>query len=83
MDTLDDADACVECVPSTDCFNDCAPCEYCIGRPAPAADCDGTGGAGGAPNQPQCPEGRVACTEETPCPETQYCLTGCCVPRVR
>jgi hypothetical protein len=85
---LDDADACVECVPSSDCYNDCTPCEICIGKPRIAEECDGTGGAGGggaggAPNVPQCSDGLTACSEQSPCPDSQYCLTGCCISRLR
>jgi len=84
---LDDPDACTECVPSTDCYNDCKPCEICIGKPKPAEECDGAGGAagagGGGNSVPECSDGVTPCTEDMPCSETQFCLTGCCVPRLR
>lgn len=93
-DKLDDPDACTECVPSTDCYNDCKPCEVCIGKPKPAEECDsgaggapGASGAGGAGGDgvpvPECEAGHTPCTEDMPCPETQFCLTGCCVARLR
>jgi len=72
LDTLGDEDACTTCVQSQDCVNDCKPCEICIGRDAPAEDCEY--------DEPECPEGRLACTPDLMCPDDYYCLTGCCVP---
>lgn len=72
--TLNDEGACEACVPTLDCYNDCGPCEICIGRTALGPEC----GAGGDPT-PACPSGNSACNEASPCPGTQYCLTGCCI----
>ncbi len=72
--SADIPEKCEACVPSVDCFNDCGPCEICIGKTT---------------LDPGCDEGPVLrclhqalCDEETPCPEGQYCLTGCCIPSV-
>ncbi len=50
--------ACRSCTPVADCFNDCGPCEVCIGRPMPPPECfpppipDGgmSGGPDGSPS---------------------------------
>lgn len=74
LDTLEDPAACEACVPTPDCYNDCEPCELCIGRPAPGPECD-------APEAqpPPCTSGGNACDAENACPSAQYCLTGCCI----
>lgn len=71
---LDDPSQCEACVPTLDCYNDCGPCELCIGRPAPGPDCN----PGDTPPS-ECAPGLSACSPESPCPADQYCLTGCCV----
>jgi hypothetical protein len=69
-------DLCKPCTPVPSCFNDCGPCEVCIGRPIPPPECFSTperldGGVvqpdgsvpradGGAPAT-QCPTGIQAC----------------------
>jgi hypothetical protein len=72
LDSLGDDGACTACVQNETCVNDCKPCEICIGRYAVAEECEY--------DEPECPEGRLACTAEVVCPDDQYCLTGCCVP---
>ena len=71
-DRLGDTSACIRCTPVADCFNGCETCEVCTSRPLPA-EC----------TQPSCPSGATPCTESTPCPTGEYCLTGCCVEVVR
>lgn len=34
-----DTSACQSCTPVPSCFNDCGPCEVCIGRPMPPPEC--------------------------------------------
>jgi hypothetical protein len=76
-EALQDPTACKPCTQVVDCLNDCAPCEYCLGKSVLPRGCeDGTGGAGGGGNE--CVPG-PACDPDTPCPIDLYCLTGCCV----
>ncbi|NUP09932.1 MAG: hypothetical protein HOW73_28120, partial [Polyangiaceae bacterium] len=76
---------CHPCQPVTSCFNDCAPCEICIGKPPPGPECQGeggggTGGAGGGGTGQQCPDGVQECglSGQDPCPADYSCITGCC-----
>lgn len=73
LETLDDSDACRPCTPVEACLNPCDGCELCVGR----TTLDETCGAGGAP---VCPTGMASCGPGIRCPETSYCITGCCVP---
>lgn len=75
LDQVGDELACPPCVPASDCFKDCGPCEVCIGRAAPldpACD-DGP--------RLRCPPAQAECDAQQPCNADEYCLTGCCVPR--
>jgi len=53
--TINDPDKCMPCRKASNCNNDCARCELCIGKPTLPPDCNtggtggtaGTGGAGG------------------------------------
>jgi hypothetical protein len=67
---LDDAAACPPCTPVKGCFNDCAPCEACVGAGEPDVSCQGPAA---------CPGGGRACAADAPCEVGQYCVTGCCV----
>jgi hypothetical protein len=71
---VNDPMKCPPCVPVTDCFNPCDKCELCLGKTTLPPECDG--GAMG------CAMGQQACNQNMPCPQGQYCLTGCCVPNV-
>jgi hypothetical protein len=70
-DHLDDAVACPPCTHVESCYNDCAPCETCVGKPKPDPGCAPTGGG--------CQAGERACDQSTPCDFGDYCVTGCCV----
>jgi hypothetical protein len=81
-DQLSNPAVCHPCTPVTDCYNGCAHCEICIGKPTLPPDClqdGGAGGAGGGPG-PQCPSGIQPCGQpgQEPCGADQYCITGCC-----
>lgn len=69
LDHLDDAAACPHCTPVDSCWNDCAPCETCVGK-VPAASCQGAG---------HCPDGERSCDSNADCELADYCVTGCCV----
>lgn len=73
--TLDDPTKCTPCTPSTDCRNPCDTCELCIGKATLPPECAAAadGGAGNTCT------GGIACNAQTPCPQGNYCLTGCCV----
>jgi hypothetical protein len=68
-DALNDPQACPPCTPVEGCFNDCKPCEACVGR-APEASCQ----AGNS-----CEPGQQRCGADAPCGLGFYCITGCCV----
>lgn len=68
LDALDDPEACPPCTPVKSCFNECDPCEACVG-----SELDPTCSAPAA-----CPSGQ-ACGIDAPCPVDHYCVTGCCV----
>lgn len=87
-DILDPA-KCPPCTPVEDCFNDCARCEVCLGRPEPPADCfdsgepdAGPGGPDAGPGDERCEAGIQTCglAGDDPCPADFYCVTGCCQP---
>lgn len=72
MDLLGDEKTCPRCTPDPSCGNDCTGCEVCTSRPLPA-ECQ----------TPACEGGRQPCTSTSPCPNGQYCMTGCCVEILR
>lgn len=87
MDKITDPTICHPCQPVADCLNDCAPCELCIGKPAPGPDCNPgsttsstTTGAGGGGGGTQCPAGVQECglPGQAACPGGYFCNTGCC-----
>jgi len=72
---LDDATLCKPCTPVKSCFNECTSCEICAGQTAVSSSCvTGT--------ELQCPTGARACGLRglDPCPNLEYCVSGCCVP---
>lgn len=75
---LADPDACRPCTPVPSCFNDCKPCELCVGRPEPLPSCNPA-------TEPTCDVGYESCgrTSEDFCPRSSYCVTGCCIPEPR
>ncbi len=88
LDLLDDTGACHPCTPVMECFNDCGPCELCLGRTTLPPECfppDGgypDGGYDGGYPPPRCEPGVQECglPGEPECPTDYYCVTGCCVP---
>ncbi|HEX7480478.1 MAG TPA: hypothetical protein VF331_21945 [Polyangiales bacterium] len=80
MSKLANTKDCPRCVQSTQCVNDCGPCELCLGRtrqdldPSCAADGGGLGFA--------CDNHEARCDASTPCPLDYYCHLGCCLPTV-
>lgn len=79
-ETLADPEQCRPCTLVTSCFNDCGPCEVCVGRPEPPASC---GGGGETPQT--CPETTEACglTGQSDCSVDEYCITGCCIITIK
>jgi hypothetical protein len=77
-ENLDDTDACPRCTQSPDCTNDCGECELCPGRTTDdlPATCTPDGGMGGY----TCEGGTTCGPGFSPCPETDYCYLGCCLP---
>jgi hypothetical protein len=79
---------CHPCQVVTSCFNDCDPCEICIGQPEPGPECGeggggpGGGGQGGGGQGSQCPTDIQECglPGQEPCPAGYACITGCCYP---
>lgn len=69
--SIDNIEACDPCTPVPSCLNECGHCEICIGKPELPPDCT---------EEDQCPEGVQPCGQpgQDPCPEGQFCLTGCC-----
>jgi hypothetical protein len=63
---------CHPCVPVNACFNECDPCELCVGKPQLDPGC--TMG-------PECDPGVQACGQPglPACPAGFYCITGCCI----
>lgn len=63
---------CPPCTPVEDCWNECGPCELCLGRTELPPECF----------DDRCPEGIQPCGLEgdDPCPPDYYCITGCCIP---
>ena len=79
---LDDPLRCHPCTPVQACLNECKDCEICVGRPERAPTCTGgAGGTGGQSGVEQCAVGSQTCgiRGQEPCPEGEYCVTGCCV----
>lgn len=75
---VNDPSACHPCTPVMATFNQCDPCEVCVGRSAPLPSC-----ASAAANR--CPSTEAACGQpgEAACDLDYYCITGCCVPAPR
>lgn len=73
--SLDDRDNCSQCTPVPGCYNECGPCELCLGRTELPPECFG---------EDRCPEGVQPCglPGDDPCPEEYYCITGCCIPTI-
>lgn len=71
--SLDNLEACTECMQSEDCVNECEPdeCEICFGETELPVGCDD-------PNCESAPGG--ACTNTDDCEQFQYCFQGCCYP---
>lgn len=90
FELIDDVDACHPCTPQMECFNDCGPCELCLGRTELPPECmapDGgypDGGYDGGYPPMRCPAGVQECglPGEAPCPTDYYCVTGCCVATI-
>src|SRR5690606_24255830 len=81
--SADNLEGCTTCQQSTDCRNDCGPCELCIGKTEVDPSCDNGGDEpvdGGSPEQPapECPSDQTSCTATAPCSAGYFCLTGCC-----
>ncbi len=72
---ITDTTACPPCTPVGSCYNDCQPCEVCIGFPPPPPDCFDDAGMSG-----QCPGGEQPCglPGQPECPMDYYCISGCC-----
>jgi hypothetical protein len=68
LDALGDPSSCPLCTPVKACFNQCEPCEACVGG-EPDPSCSAT---------VACERGS-ACGPGVPCPAEEYCVTGCCV----
>ncbi len=92
-DKFDDPVACPQCVPSTQCGNECGDCELCGGKTVadlPAScftsgadmggneDMGGPGGPGGPGYT--CDNGEQVCSATTKCAAAdEYCAQGCCI----
>ncbi len=72
--------SCQPCTPVPGCQNDCAECEFCVGKTTLPASCSLGGNA-----RPNCENGLRGCdpASETDCSISEYCITGCCVPLPR
>lgn len=88
---ITDTSLCRPCTPVADCFNDCGPCELCIGRTTLPPECipsdagvpprDGAVPMdGGIPAR--CSRGEQPCglPSDPACPVDYYCVSGCCQP---
>ncbi|MBI2896881.1 MAG: hypothetical protein HYY06_25205, partial [Deltaproteobacteria bacterium] len=98
FDLVDDPTACPPCTPVEDCFNDCGPCEICLGKDElpPGCDQDGdrdggvVGADGGVPiadggvPPARCDPGVQECGQpgDELCARDYYCVTGCCQPTI-
>jgi hypothetical protein len=73
--SLDERDNCSQCTPVPGCYNECGPCELCLGRTELPPECF---------EEDRCPEGVQPCglPGDDPCPEGYYCITGCCIATV-
>jgi hypothetical protein len=82
---------CAACTQQTSCMNDCGPCELCLGKtindlpawcfgPKDAGPTDGTPPDGQGPviPLPWCDPGVIPCLDNSQCPASYYCITGCC-----
>jgi hypothetical protein len=69
LEALDDPQACPPCTPVDGCFNECEPCEACVGSP-PDPSCE---------PDAACEPGQPACAQSVRCELGFYCVTGCCV----
>ncbi len=75
--SLANIDACSPCTPVPSCLNECGHCELCLGKTELPPDCTNDDDRCPAEHQPCGLEG------DAPCPEGQYCITGCCVQAVQ
>ncbi|MCH9686904.1 MAG: hypothetical protein K0V04_36050 [Deltaproteobacteria bacterium] len=73
LGTVDDPALCHRCTQVDACINTCEDCELCLGETELPPECD----------DQECPAGLQPCGQagQDPCPESQACVTGCCVPR--
>jgi hypothetical protein len=73
---LDDPSRCAPCEIDLSCFNECGPCELCLGRTSLPASCAGDADC----STPSCEEGRASCGGcAGACAPGTACVTGCCV----
>jgi hypothetical protein len=72
LGTLADPLKCKPCTQVPSCINTCTTCEICIGKPTLPPEC----------TEQDCPAGKQKCglVGQAPCPDGQYCVTGCCQP---
>jgi len=70
--TVDSLENCDPCTHVESCYNECGHCEYCMGKTELPEDCNGV---------QECPPDSQPCGQpgDEPCPEGEYCVTGCCV----
>lgn len=89
-DKFDDPVACPQCVPSTQCGNECGACELCGGKTVadlpPSCFTSGADMGGGAdtggPGGPgyTCDSGEQVCSATIRCAAAdEYCAQGCCI----
>lgn len=76
-----DPTKCKTCMQVKDCLNPCDHCELCVGKPTLPPDCFPDAGTDGGTGQ-SCPNNQQSCSQNVPCPNGFYCLTGCCIPQV-
>ncbi len=75
--SLGDQDRCKPCTLDMTCFNDCGPCELCLGRNELPEECLSDASC----SVPACDDGRKPCGGcAGDCPQGDVCITGCCVP---
>ncbi|MBN2340320.1 MAG: hypothetical protein JXX29_22835 [Deltaproteobacteria bacterium] len=87
--SVDNIESCDLCTPVGSCLNDCGRCELCLGKTTIPDDCftgwdtdidsDPTNDDTDTPDY-RCAANVQPCGLESdlPCPNGQYCITGCC-----